>query len=110
MKEIIVIEDKEVSKVCENCGEYGEGCIMKENCKNKNTLSQTECCFNFRFTPKFKIEKCPTNWEELKELCRKLKSDRIRITKQIIYIKPTSCWLKEIRVDCKGAIKIIKNC
>lgn len=87
MKEIIVIEDKEVRKVCENCGEYGEGCIMKENCKNKNTLRQTECCFNFGFTPKFKIEKCPTNWEELKELCKRLKEEDILATNDCIVFR-----------------------
>jgi len=81
MKEIIVIKDKEVSKVCEDCGEYGDGCIMKENCKNKNTYGQAECCFNFRFTPKFKVEQVPTNWEELKELC--IKDFRLNTSKNI---------------------------
>lgn len=79
MEEIIVIKDKEVSKVCEECGDFREGCIMIENCKHKDTLSQTECCFNFRFTPKFEVEKYPTNWEELKELCKELEAKGLNI-------------------------------
>lgn len=52
----------------------------------------------------YETEQVPETFTELIKLCQTLNTDRIRTTKQVIYIKPTSCWLGEIRVNCMGAI------
>lgn len=71
MKEWIEIEDKEVKEICDDC-------IMSENCKKKNTYEQARCCFNFQFIPaNIEVEKEPTTWEDLKELCKGLKGINI---------------------------------
>lgn len=62
MEEIVLIKDKEVREICEDC-------IMSENCKNKDTYKQARCCFNFRFIPaNIQIEKQPENIEDVKVL------------------------------------------
>lgn len=64
MKERIVIEDKEVKEICDDC-------IMSENCKKKNTYEQARCCFNFQFIPaNIEIEQVPETFKEFKEMCK----------------------------------------
>lgn len=90
MKERIVIDDKEVSVICEDC-------IMNENCKDKDTYKQARCCFNFQRIPaNIKIEKQPETFEELKELCKK-----IDISKSADKI--------EIKLNCNDCLCVYKN-
>lgn len=74
MKERIVIADKDVSVVC-------KGCIKEDYCNKKYAYEQARCCFTCGLIPaNIEVEKCPTNWEELKELCKNLKVD-LKLTK-----------------------------
>ena len=62
MKEKVIIADKDISFVCENC-------IRNENCKDKDAYSQVRCCFNFGLIPaNIEIEQSPNTYKELKQI------------------------------------------
>lgn len=71
MKERMVLEDKELKEICDDC-------IRSENCKKKNTYEQARCCFNFQFIPaNIEVEQVPESFADLQELCKGLKGVEI---------------------------------
>lgn len=99
MKERIVLDfGAELKNICNGCAEG-----VKAKCK-QTQKDHLQCVLQKSELEEFEIEQMPETFTELIKLCQTLNTDRIRTTKQVIYIKPTSCWLREIRVNCMGAI------
>jgi len=109
MKEIIVLDfGAELKNICRGCAEG-----VKTKCPQ--TEEETKDCVLYTSRlDDYKVEQVPTNWEELKELCKSIKGNKKDLGGAMWFEFPipkdSKLWLgKFLCIDEKGQIGIAEK-